>query len=207
MKRAALILVEYQNEWLSPQGKLNRLMQDRTQFERSIAASVDALDAARAAGMPVIHMGLRFATDHRELGGIGAATHGLRGAIPRAGTFRVDEPGYFFHPPFVPRETEFVGAGRVGASIFAGSNLDIYLRNQNIGKLYLMGYALHVCVLASLCHGHDLGYEVALLEECTAAFSPEQRALMLDHVVPHFGERLGNEAFLARLKGLDLRVD
>lgn len=49
MRRAALILVEYQNEWLSPQGKLNCLMQDRAQFERSIAASVVAIAAIPAA--------------------------------------------------------------------------------------------------------------------------------------------------------------
>lgn len=198
--KTALILVEYQNEWLSPQGKLNSLMKDRAQFERAIAASGEALNAARAAGLQVIHMGLRFSADHRELGGLGAAPHGLRGAIPRAGTFRVDDPGHLFHPSFTPREDEFVGAGRVGASIFAGSNLDIFLRNRNIKKIYLMGFALHVCVLASVCHGHDLGYEVTLLEDCTSAFSQEQRDTLLKHVLPHFGECLTNRMFTARLK-------
>lgn len=202
MKNSALILIEYQNEWLSPQGKLNHLMKDRPQFERAIAASVEALNTARAAGLQVIHMGLRFSADHRELGGLGAAPHGLRGAIPRVGTFRIDEPGHLFHPSFNPREDEFVGAGRVGASVFAGSNLDSFLRHQNIKKIYLMGFALHVCVLASVCHGHDLGYQVALLEECTSAFSQEQRDTLLKHVLPHFSENITNQMFTSRLKAV-----
>lgn len=198
-RNSALVLVEYQHEWLDPAGKLRFLMADAAQFERSLACSAQALAAARAAGMPVVHMGLRFAPDYRELGGKGAASHGLRGAIPHAGTFREDQPGHAFVAPFTPLPGEFVGSGRVGASVFAGSNLDIYLRNQGIGRIYLMGYALHVCVLASLCAGHDLGYEMVLLEDGCAAFTRAQRELVLGDLAHHFGQCLDHAGFLAGL--------
>lgn len=201
MKDSALILVEFQNEWLEPQGKLRFLLKDIPQFDRSVENARRALDAARQAGLQIIHMGLHFYPDHRELGGLGAASHGLRAAIPRAGTFRTNEIGHLHPEPFTPRDREFVGAGRTGGSVFANTNLDVFLRNQNIKKVYLMGYALHVCVLSSLCHGHDLGYEMKLMEDCCSAFTPEQRTFILDDVTHHFGERVTTQEFLKRLIG------
>lgn len=199
LRTSALVLVEYQHEWLDPAGKLRHLMGDPIQFEGSLARSATALAAARAAGMAVVHMGLRFAPDYRELGGKGAARHGLRAAIPQAGTFSEDGPGHAFVMPFAPLPGEFAGSGRTGASIFAGSNLDIYLRNQGIRRIYLMGYALHVCVLASLCAGHDLGYEMVLLHDCCAAFSEAQRRLVVDDLAHHFGQCVSHDAFLSTL--------
>jgi nicotinamidase-related amidase len=143
-------------------------------------------------------MGLHLSPDYRELGGVGAATHGLRAVIPRAGTWRVTERGHLPAPGFEPRAEELTGAGRTGASVFCGTNLDICLRNQDIRQLYLAGYALHVCVLASLCHGHDLGYDMKLLEDCSAAFTRHQRDLILNDVVHHFGERVSNPEFIRR---------
>jgi nicotinamidase-related amidase len=196
---SALVLVEYQNEWLDPNGKLRFLLKDIAAFDRSVEASRQVLEAARASGMKIVHMGLHLYPDHRELGGLGAAPHGLRGAIPKAGTWRTNETGHLHPEPFTPRDNEFTGAGRTGGSVFAGTNLDIYLRNQNVKKVYLMGYAMHVCILSSLCAGHDLGYEMAVLEDCCATFTPEQKAFMNNDVIHHFGERVGNDEFLKRL--------
>lgn len=198
MSNAALVMIEFQNEWLSPGGKLRFLLQDLDQFDASVEAAKEALAAARAAGIKVVHMGLHLSPDYRELGGFGAASHGLRGAIPRAGTWRTDETGHLHPPPFAPLENEFVGAGRTGASVFAGTNLDIYLRNHNVKEVYLAGYALHVCVLASLCQGNDLGYEMKVLEDCCAAFDGPQRRLVLEDIVHHFGERVDNPEFIRR---------
>jgi biuret amidohydrolase len=198
-KDSALVLIEYQNEWLDPTGKLRFLLKDMQQFDSAVAQSKLALQAARDAGMQVVHMGLHLYPDHREMGGVGATQFGMRGAIPRVGTWRTNENGHLHPEPFVPKDGEFAGAGRTGGSVFAGTNLDIFLRNQNIKKVYLMGFALHVCVLSSLCQGHDLGYEVKVLEDCCSAFTSDQRNSVLTDVVHHFGERVSNEEFTRRL--------
>lgn len=183
--QTALLLIEFQNEWLAADGKLNGLVQDRAQLADAVTAGAHLLDAARTAGLPIIHSGLRFEPGHPELG---QARHGLREAIPRVGTFR--GTGADFFGPFQPVPGEFVVGGRLGASAFAGSNLDSYLRNRGIKTLLIAGFALHVCVESTLRAAHDLGYEVILVDDASAAFNTAQRTHVLDEVVHHFGHAM-----------------
>lgn len=197
MDRCALVLIEYQGEWLNDNGKINKLMQDRQLFADSLEQSRLALDAARRAGMRIVHVGLRFSPGYPELGN---ARAGLREVIPRAGTFQQGTPGSAFVEPFVPRDSEWVVEGRTGASGFAGSNLESLLRNNGVETIYLMGYAAHVCVESTLRDAHDRGYDVVVLTDATAAFSREQQRHFEEAVVHHFGRGLLTAAFAHSLE-------
>lgn len=192
--RTALVLVEFQREWLDSDGRLNGLVQDRRQFDDAVAAGQGLLETARTTGLPVFHVGLRFGEGHPELG---HSDLGLRAAIPRFGTFvgRAAE----FPPPFTPRDGEFVVAGRLGSSGFAGSNLDGLLRNRGIDTLLIAGFALHVCVESTFRQAHDLGYRAILVADACAAFTAEQRRHVLDDVVHHFGAAMDVAAVRAAL--------
>ena len=187
--RTALVLIEFQREWLSEHGKLNVLVEDRGQPAAALEGACRALGAARQAGLRVIHAGLRFEPGHPELGRGGS---GLRGAIPRVGTF-VGEAADFV-PPFSPEPGDLVVSGRTGASAFAGSNLDALLRNARIETVLLAGFALHVCVESTLRQAHDLGYRAVLVEDACAAFTASQRDHVLKEVVHHFGHAVRSEA-------------
>ncbi|WP_374008247.1 isochorismatase family protein [Delftia lacustris] len=194
--RAALVMIEFVNEWLAPDGKLRGLIKDERQFALSQEAGKQALEAARAAGMPVIHATLQLSPDYRELG---RAQFGLRGAIPKAGTWKKQDSGWRFYRPFTPRTDEFVISGRAGASAFAASDLDNYLRGQGITRLYLAGYATHVCIESTMRAAHDLGYESIILSDATAAFTAQQQQHVLDEVVHHFGWSMPTQAFVDSL--------
>lgn len=192
MDSAALIPIEMQTEWLASEGKLNSFMKDRELFEHSQGQARRALTAARSAGVPVAHVGLHLTSDHRELG---SAAYGLRHAIAEAGIFVEGEVGSTFVDPFTPRADEFVASGRVGGSAFAGSNLDAYLRNNRLNRLYLMGYAAHVCVESTLRQGHDLGYDCIVLTDATAAFTRDQQRHFEEDVIHHFGAAITVDEF------------
>ncbi|MCC4104738.1 isochorismatase family protein [Serratia ureilytica] len=195
-ERAALVMIEFVNEWLAPQGKLQGLIQDKPAFARSQEAGKLALEAARQARIPVIHATLQLSPDYRELG---RKPFGLRGAIPKAGTWQKQDTGWQFSPPFAPKPNEFVISGRAGASAFAASDLDNYLRGQGITRLYLAGYATHVCIESTLRAAHDLGYEPVLLSDATAAFTAQQQQHVLNDVVHHFGWAMKTQTFIETL--------
>jgi nicotinamidase-related amidase len=195
MKRqnSALLLIEFQQEWLSETGKLHHLFSDRDQFLNSLKNAEQALAAARQTSVAVIHSGLSYTDDYKELG---KARYGLRAAIPAHQTFLASSAGSQFAAPFCPQSGEFVVPGRTGSSVFSGSNLDNYLRNNQITTLYLMGYALHVCVESTLRAAHDLGYETILIEDASAAFTAQQKDHAIHNVVDHFGACITTQDYL-----------
>lgn len=198
--KAALVMIEFVNEWLAPQGKLRSLIEDEEQLSRSQIAAQQALAAARKAGIPVIHTTLKLSPDYREFGSL---RFGLRGAIAKAGTWQKQDKGWQFYPPFAPQAHEFVVSGRAGASAFAASDLDNYLRGQGITRLYLAGYATHVCIESTLRAAHDLGYEAVVLSDATAAFTAQQQQHVLNEVIHHFGWAIPTQEFVKALSTSD----
>lgn len=196
---SALIFIEFQNEWLDPGSPLNRLMEDRAQFDAAVDNAKLIIAAARKKGLPIVHAGLSLVNDpgYRLFAG-GSGKFGLRGAIPRAGTWR-DPQRVAFAEPFAPQPGEFVVAGRSGASVLTNSNLDAYLRNNRIDQLYLLGFALHVCVESTLRQAHDLGYNATIISDAAPAFTAGQRTHVLRDVVHHFGQHVTTAQLLQAL--------
>ena len=189
-------MIEFQNEWLSENGKLNKLFLDRDQFVTSLNNAKDVLKAARNSQMHIIHSGLSFTQSYAELG---KAEHGLRAVIPKNRTFLANTNASKFPAPFTPQGNEFIVEGRLGSSAFSGSNLDAYLRNNRINTLYLMGYALHVCIESTLRAAHDLGYEVIVIEDACSAFTREQKDYFVTDIIHHFGDSIKSDDFTAAI--------
>jgi nicotinamidase-related amidase len=179
---------------MHPEGKLNKaLVKDKEMMQTSIGNIEKALGYARKHNIEVIHVGLRFEKGYPELAN---GKSGLRKAIPNAGTFPINGFGSQFYETVKPIEGEFVVTGRVGASAFTGSNLDIYLRNNKIENLYLVGYATHVCVESTLRDAHDRGYNTFLISDASSAFNRMQQEYVLSEIVHHFGEHLTIKEFM-----------
>ncbi len=192
--KSALILIETQNEWMHTDGKLYKaLVKDKEMMQTSIENIEKALDYARKNNIEIIHVGLRFEKGYPELAN---GKSGLRKAIPNAGTFPINGFGSQFYETVKPIEGEFVVTGRVGASGFTGSNLDVYLRNNKIENLYLVGYATHVCVESTFRDGHEKGYNTYVISDATSAFKKVQQEYFLSEIVHHFGEHLTTSEFV-----------
>lgn len=197
LEHSALLLIEFQNEWLNEKGKLNTLFLDREQFLTSLKNAEKVIKSARNTQIHIIHSGLSYTKTYQELG---QAKHGLRAAIPINKTFLADSVASQFPEPFHPKDNEFIVQGRVGSSAFSGSNLDAYLRNNRIHTLYIMGYALHVCIESTLRAAHDLGYEAIVIEDATSAFNHKQKEYFLTDIVHHFGDSITSKDFIMTMQ-------
>lgn len=201
---SALVLIEYQREWLDAQGKLHSHFENKELLRASLANSALALAAARRAGIKIVHVGLRFTPGYPELGP--DARYGLRKGIQTAQTFQMQSNTSEFVPPFAPLAGEFVVSGRTGSSAFAGSNLESYLRNNHITDLYIMGYATHVCVESTFRQAHDLGYNTTVISDATAAFNKQQQDYFIENIAGHFGRNIKAATFAAALADKDTRA-
>ncbi|WP_418187064.1 isochorismatase family protein [Aliarcobacter lanthieri] len=191
IESSALVLIEYQNEWLDENSKLYKLMKDKKQFEESIKNSKEALEYARKIGMKVIHIPLILSDDYKEFGN---GQYGLRAVIPQVKTWQ--DKSKDFHKDFVPKKNEFIVSGRLGASGFAGSNLDAILRNNGIETLYMTGFATNVCVESTFREAHDKGYNSIVIDDATSSFTKEEKEFFIKNIVHHFGANISTKDFL-----------
>ncbi|MGK4578661.1 isochorismatase family protein [Kitasatospora sp. HPMI-4] len=200
---AALVLIEFQREWLDPEhGRLNHLVEDRDLLDTAVHAAATALNAARAHGVPVVHVPLVLTPGAPELESWTPARLGLRAAIPKAGTWIEGSEGVRFAEAFRPAPGEPVVRGRAGASAFAGSSdFDLILRRLGVTDLYLAGFATHVCVESTLREAHDRGYAAHVIHDACAAFTRVQQEHVREHVIHHFGDELDAAEFAAACPG------
>jgi len=62
--------------------------------------------------------------------------------------------------------------------------------------IYLMGYALHLCVESTLRQAHDLGYNTHVIYDASAAFTREQQTAFVNDIVPFYGRAVTTQDFL-----------
>jgi nicotinamidase-related amidase len=193
VKKSALVLIEYQNEWLGKGSKLEHLIEDKKQFEESKLNSKIILEHARKIKMNIVHVPFIVSDDYKEFGK-NNAKFGLRAIIPKVKTWQGNSK--IFHTDFTPKDNEFIISGRVGASGFASSNLDIILKNNGIEDIFLIGYATHICVESTFREAHDKGYNTYVISDATSAFQKEQQDFFEKNIVHHYGELLYTKDFL-----------
>jgi len=86
-----------------------------------------------------------------------------------------------FHPSNIGHETKDEGQPNSGEAIFKkivnsafiGTQLEQYLRENNIDKLVVVGLTTDHCVSTSVRMAANLGFEVTLISDATATFDRE----------------------------------
>jgi nicotinamidase/pyrazinamidase len=58
-------------------------------------------------------------------------------------------------------------------SAFYGTDLDLYLREKGIDKIYLVGVCTNICVLYTAADARNLAYDVTIFKEGVASFDEE----------------------------------
>jgi nicotinamidase-related amidase len=192
-KKSALILIEFQNDWIDSGGTIYGQFKDKEQFEASIKNAQLVLAEARKRNMDVIYAVMTFDPSYKQLG---QAKYGFRALLPKYQSFLGKQNE--IDSRFKPLPNEYVIRERTASSAFEGTTLDSYLRNNHIEEIYLMGYALHLCLESSLRQAHDLGYDTNVIWDASSAFTREQQQYFLNNVAPFYGNPIKTNDFLLK---------
>ncbi|MQS76912.1 cysteine hydrolase [Lactobacillus halodurans] len=74
-------------------------------------------------------------------------------------------------------------------SAFAGTDLDLRLRERQIDTLHLVGVCTDICVLHTAVDAYNLNYKIVVHEDCVASFNQAGH----DWALGHFKDSLGAE--------------
>ncbi|TDD56489.1 cysteine hydrolase [Nonomuraea terrae] len=141
-----------------------------------------AIDAARAAGIPVIYVVVGFRKGYPEVSARNKAFGQIAAQAATGGGF-ADERATEVHPDVAPRPEDVV-VTKKRVSAFAGSDLDMVLRAAGIDSLVLTGIATSGVVLSTLRQAADLDFTLTVLEDGCLDGDAEVHRVLTEKVFP-----------------------
>jgi nicotinamidase-related amidase len=179
LTRTALIIIDMQRDFLEPGGFGETLGNDVSLLGRAVAPCKAVLEAARAAGMLVIHTreghlpDLSDAPKAKIERGHPAMRIGAPGPMGRI--LIRGEAGHDIIPELYPAAGEPV-IDKPGKGAFYATDLDALLRDFAIQHLLVCGVTTEVCVNTTVREANDRGYRCVVLADCCASYFPEFHA-------------------------------
>ncbi|AYG02297.1 cysteine hydrolase family protein [Gryllotalpicola protaetiae] len=190
----ALIVVDVQNDFCSPDGSLGKIGNDVSAAVSMVPRLQKLIDAARAAQLPVIF--IQTLHDKTNDSPQWLNRHGEPGKKRSSITCRTGSWGADFYE-VAPQPDEIV-VNKYRYSAFAGTNLQIVLKTLGVESLLFTGVATEVCVESSLRDGLFAEYYVSLVEDCAASYDTDAHAASVRGVERNFGTVVASH-YLERL--------
>jgi len=161
----AIIVMDYINEIVHPDGKFKGKGYADFCKENSVLEHVsDAVASMRNAGGHVIYVKVGFKGDYSDVPKNSVL-------FEKAQVFKALQENTWateFHESLDVRDSDFI-VTKNRISPFSNSQLDDYLKSNNISDLYLAGVATDLVVQSAARDAHDRDYSVHVLSDCCGA--------------------------------------
>ena len=200
-KTTALLLIEYQNDFVSKDGVQHEAVAEVMARTDMLAHSRAVVAAARQRGVFVLHAPISFAEGYPE---IPTDPYGILAGIVGARAFRKGSWGAEFAAEMTPQDGDIVVEGKRGLDCFASTNIDFILRQRGITDLAIAGFLTNCCVESTMRSAYERGYRVVTLTDCTATLSPQEQEAAVTKNFPMFSRPLTHQAFLDELGPAEL---
>jgi nicotinamidase-related amidase len=204
-RTTALLVIDMQRDFVDPGGFGEALGNDVSRLGRAVEPTRRVLEAARAAGLLVIHTREGHRPDLSDCPPAKLARGRLASGIGDPGPMgRILIRGEYGHDiveALKPLDQEPV-IDKPGKGAFYATDLEFMLRNRGITSLVVTGVTAEVCVQTTVREANDRGYECLVLSDCIASYFPEFYEMTLKMVKAQggiFGWVAPSEAFLAAL--------
>lgn len=177
---SAVITVECQRGVIGTGGALSALA-DAVRESGIVPRAASVLDAARAAGVPVLHgtvvrrpdgggvtMNCRLFAATRKAGGRGMLAGSEAGMLV---------------PEFGPADTDYFVPRHHGVSVFHDSEMDSLLRSLGVKTIVLLGVSLNIALLGSTIEAVNRGYQVVMPHDGVTGTPLEYARAVLENTV------------------------
>lgn len=188
--QCALIIIDMQRDFLEAGGFGDALGNDVSLLRRTIEPNKRLLNAARAAGLLVIHTREGHRPDLSDLPpakkrrGNHATTIGDAGPMGRI--LVRGEDGHDIISELYPIAGEPI-IDKPGKGAFYATELESILRHRNIKQLLVCGVTTEVCVNTTVREANDRGFDCMVIEDCTGSYFPEFHEMGLKMIAAQGG--------------------
>lgn len=183
--RTALILIDFQRDFMEPGGFGETLGNDVSLLRAIIPAAARLIEAGRQAGLLMIHTrechlpDLSDCPPAKLMRGKPSARIGDPGPMGRI--LIAGEAGAEIIPELFPRPVEIV-IDKPGKGAFHATALSGILAEQGIETLLFAGVTTEVCVQTTMREANDRGFTCLLVEDATESYFPAFKSATLEMV-------------------------
>ncbi|AKD98605.1 isochorismatase [Rhodococcus erythropolis] len=192
----AVVLIEYQNDFTTEGGVLHEAVAPVMESNGLLANTTALVDAARAAGVTVMHAPITFAEGYNE---ITSHPYGILKGVVDGKAFVKGSWGAAIVDDLTPKDGDIVIEGKRGLDTFASTNLDFILRSKGIRTILLGGFLTNCCVESTMRTGYENGYRVITLTDCVAGTSVAEHENAITYDYPMFSHPVTSKEVLGAL--------
>ena len=179
--KTALIIVDVQNDFCHDQGVFGKRDFSLSHVDKAVSHLLPFMNQCRQYHLPIIFI----RTIHSQWTDSESWVGRMQGVAREMLICRPDSWGSEFYK-VKPLTTDFV-VTKHRFSGFVGTDLDLVLRSKGIETLLMTGVATNVCVETTARDGFSRDYRIILVEDCCAAYSPEEHASTVTNIRKYFG--------------------
>jgi ureidoacrylate peracid hydrolase len=175
--KTAVLVVDMQNDFGAKGGMFDRAGVDLSVIEQAVAPIVRIVEGARAAGIPVVYVGMAYRSDLSDIGREGSRNWqmcqrlkvGSGMVAPTGEPSRILVEGMWnteMLPELTPLPDDIV-VTKTRFSGFHATVLDKKLRELNIESLIVVGCTTSICVESTIRDAASRDYVCVLPADCT----------------------------------------
>ena len=202
----ALLLIDFQRDFVEPGGFGESLGNDVSLLQAALGPARAVLDAARKAGLFIVHTREGHRPDLADLPpskwrrGDPGSRIGDPGKLGRL--LVRGEPGHGIVDQVAPLPGEPI-VDKPGKGAFYATDLDALLHARSIRSLIVTGVTTEVCVHTTVREANDRGYESLVVEDAVGSYFPEFQRVALEMIRAQggiFGWTAGSRAVIQALE-------
>ena len=205
-EKTAIVLIEPQNDFLSPGGTMYAYIKEQL-AQRNVIANLQALlNGARGKVAKIFYVPFHgFEAGFPELKKGGPGYEGLRGieidmeADWGTGAWLKGTPGPEIIKELTPQPGDIVIECKKTLDAFHSTALDYLLRANEIEYVAFTGFHTNWCVESSARSAYDKGYRVMVIGDCTATDTQREQDYAEEIIFPKIGKVMDHKAFLESL--------
>lgn len=199
-KYAALIVVDVQNDFVSPDGSAGKRGEDVSASLAMVPRLMRLIDEARRVGLTIVYI----KTTHSEWTD---TPSWIYRSSQKSGlnTCREGSWGAEFYEGISPLPSERVVI-KHRYSAFINTDLNTVLKARGVQSVLVTGVATNVCVETTARDAYMFDYYVTMVEDCAAAYDARLHMATLENVRRHFGLVAAAEEIIETWSGLPQKV-
>lgn len=190
MKKKAVILIGFQNDYFSENGLLRKAVE--VDADRVLDNTLRLIKRfAENDEVMLISTPISFNSEYSEI----KDPVGILGLIKEIGAFASNSEGVQVIESIKKSSAKiFEVTGKHGLNAFSGTNLDNILKELGVEEIAVIGVVTSLCIDSTARSAHERGYRVYFPKDCIGGRTREENDFYFDEVFPMYGHVVNSDS-------------